>query len=153
MGTLRVPFSRFYGPATTEIFKTGTLVPVFKVQWSKCVQINIPSKTQKLNHGILIWVESAPDCSLESYIEKGLALHMTLLGFTISRDINPTIERLYFDDCSRFMCDLPTGESEPVSMKSFHIAFHGATWYEYYFDAQLVNNYDVYSKLKENLYK
>jgi len=30
-----VPFSRFYGPPTSETLKTGTLVPVFNVQWSK----------------------------------------------------------------------------------------------------------------------
>jgi hypothetical protein len=39
-----------------------------------------------------MWVEAHEDCSLESYINKGLAKHMTLLGLTLARKLNPNIK-------------------------------------------------------------
>jgi hypothetical protein len=121
---------------------------------NKCVQLTVPSRESSLKNGKLVWVKAEEDCSFEKYIEKGLARHMVLLGLTLARDINPDLEKIYLDDMSTFKCDLPDNKSEKVQMKQFHIAFHGATWYEYYFDAKLENEDDrkLYNRLKENLY-
>jgi len=119
---------------------------------NKCVQLLIPCKDSPIKIATLIWVKSEENCSLEKYIEKGLAQHMVLLGLTLAKDINPSLEKVQFDDMSTFKCDLPDNKEYKLQMKTFHIAFHGATWYESYFGAKLVDNYDLYCKLKENLY-
>ena len=136
---------------------------------NKCCQLRIPSrevvekelqlntvkkdrKANKYNEnvdGYLMWVQSDIYCSLEQYIKKGLAQHMVLLGSTIIQDINPLIERVYFLDTSNFTCELPDGKKEKVPMKEFYIAFHGATWYEYNFNARRVVDWGYYLKLKE----
>lgn len=79
---------------------------------------------------------------------------MVLLALTLARDINPLLERIDLEDMSAFTCELPNNKEYKLPMKQFHIAFHGATWYEYYFDAKLNEKYDQdrYLKLKQNLY-
>ncbi len=131
---------------------------------NKCVQITIPSmETIEKRGGIiytdysqdytvdrdayLIWVESNNTCTMEKYIEKGLGQHMVLLGLTLVRDINPLIQRVYLKDTSSFDCELPD-RSVKVSMKDYHLAFYESTWYEHYFNARLVHNYDLYVSLK-----
>ena len=122
---------------------------------NKCVQLSFPSRKSLNKDGTLAWVLAEDDCSFEKYIKKGLAHHMVLLGLTIARDINPTLEKIVLDDMSAFKCDLPDNKSYKVDMRPFHIAFHGSTWYEYYFDAKLENKDErkIYNRLKENLYK
>jgi hypothetical protein len=118
----------------------------------QCVQITVPSRESKKSDAYLMWVEADELCSLERYIEKGLAQHMTLLGLTIAKNINPSLKTIYFKDTSSFKCDLPDETKETVPMKTFHIAFHGATWYEYYFGAKLKTDFKKYIELKQNLY-
>jgi hypothetical protein len=100
----------------------------------------------------LLWVEADENCSLEHYIQKGLARHMTLLGITLAREINPMLKTISFEDTSSFPCALPNETTQRVPMKAFHIAFHGATWYEYYFGAKLQRNHAEYEELKKNLH-
>ncbi len=116
----------------------------------KCVQIKVPAKEE---NGYLMWVEADEDCTLERYIQKGLAQHMTLLGLTIARKLNPRIKTISFEDTSSFLCKLPNNTEIRVPMKAFHIAFHEATWYEYYFDARLKRKHGEYLRLKRNMYK
>lgn len=119
---------------------------------NKCVQLSVPSVYSKSKKGTLVWVKAEENCSFEKYIEKGLAYHMVLLGLTLARDINPALEKITLDDLSGFLCKLPDNKEYKVHMRAFHIAFHGSTWYEYYFKAELVKDYDKYCVLKENLY-
>jgi hypothetical protein len=100
-----------------------------------------------------MWVEADEECTFERYIQKGLAQYMTQLGITLVKKLNPNIKTLSLEDTSSFLCKLPNNKEIRVPMKSFHIAFHGATWYEYYFNAKLKNRYEEYVKLKENMYK
>jgi hypothetical protein len=118
-----------------------------------CVQLKVPSRESGQTEAYLMWVEAHEECSLEKYIEKGLAKQMTLLGLTITRKINPNIKTVSFEDTSSFNCDLPNKIKKQVPMKAFHIAFHEATWYELNFDAQLKHDYERYCKLKKNMYK
>jgi hypothetical protein len=118
----------------------------------QCVQINVPSKESNETEAYLMWVEADERCSLERYIERGLAQHMTLLDLTLARNINKNIKTVYFRDTSSFECELPDGTEKNVPMKTFHIAFHGSTWYEYYFGAKLKRDYNKYCELKQNLY-
>lgn len=118
-----------------------------------CVQLKVPSKESKKTDAYLMWVEAHEDCLLEKYIEKGISKHMVLLGLTLIRKINPNIKTVSFEDTSSFKCKLPNDTEKQVPMKAFHIAFHEATWYEYYFDAQLKQDYNKYCKLKKNMYK
>jgi hypothetical protein len=117
-----------------------------------CVQIRVPSKETKETEAYLLWVGSDENCSLEKYTEKGMAQHMALLGLTIARNINPNITSAYFKDDSSFECKLPDGNQKTVPMKAFHIAFHGSTWYEYYFGANLKKGHEKYLEAKQGLY-
>lgn len=132
----------------------------------KCVQLTVPAIDTQKTTAKLLWVESDENCSLERYIEKGLAQHMTLLGLTFVRLINKNIKTVTFEDTSSFKCDVPeemgflkTTEKIKeenkiqVPMKPFHIAFHNATWYEFYFGAMLEKDYQKYCELKKNMYK
>lgn len=121
-----------------------------------CIQIRVPSKESGESgetDAYLMWVEAGEKCSLETYIETGLAKHMTLIGFTLTRQINTNIKTISFEDTSSFKCDLPDNKKIKVPMKAFYIAFHEATWYESNFGAKLKTNYKEYCKLKKNMYK
>lgn len=119
-------------------------------QKDKCVQILVPTEEGK--EGKLIWVESNGTCYLELTSKNKLMQHLIHLGFTLARKINPLCHRYVFDDCSSFPCELPNGKKYTVSMKPFHIAFHGETWYEKYFGAKLVRGQEEYERGKRNLY-
>ncbi len=119
----------------------------------QCVQIKVPSRESDGNDAYLLWVEADENCSLETYIQKGLAQHMTLIGLTLVRDINPNIKTISFKDTSSFTCELPDNNEIKVPMKAFYIAFHGKTWYEEMFDAKLKYEHDKYCELKYNMYK
>lgn len=118
----------------------------------QCVQINVPARETNKTDALLIWVEADEECSLERYIQKGIAQHMIILGITLVRQINPNIKTISFDDTSSFKCKLPDNTEIKVPMKAFHIAFHGSTWYEYYFDAMLKKDHHVYLESKKNMY-
>lgn len=117
----------------------------------KCFNLRFPSRNVENTDGYLSWIEAHEECGLESFIEKGTAQHMILLGITIARDINPKLTKIYFDDISNITCEFPNKEQK-VPLKPFHIAFNEASWYEYYFDAKLIKDYDKYIKLKMNFY-
>jgi hypothetical protein len=118
----------------------------------KCIQMNVPSIESGKKSGILMWVEKVGSvCSLNITDSKNLSHHALNLALTIARDINPECNRYDFDDCSSFKCQLPD-HVETMSMKPFHIAFHGSTWYEKYFGAKLMKDHDLYERLKLNLY-
>lgn len=120
---------------------------------SKCVQINVPSIESGKKQGTLMWVEKiGPICTLTTKDSHSLSQHTVNLAFTIARDINPLCTRYLLSDCSVFDCTLPGERIKNVPMKPFHIAFHGNTWYEKYFGAKLVKNYNIYERLKMNLY-
>jgi hypothetical protein len=119
---------------------------------TKCVQIIVPGESG-LQEGKLNWVAKiVPECYLTAKDKTKLSQHIVNLAFTIARDINPTCIRYLVDDCSSFPCSLPDGKTQTIPMKSFHIAFHGSTWYEHYFGAKLVQHHETYKRLKLNLY-
>lgn len=119
----------------------------------QCVQLKVPSRETNETDAYLIWVEADENCSLETYIRKGLAQHMTLIGLTLVRQINPNIITVSFKDTSSFMCELPNDTEIKVPMKAFYIAFHGKTWYEEMFDAKLKYDHNKYIELKYNMFK
>ena len=60
----------------------------------KCVQLSIPSVESNKTEGYLMWVEAYENCSLETYIERGLAQHMVLLAIRLARMLNPNLQRI-----------------------------------------------------------
>jgi hypothetical protein len=165
---LQTEYGKFHLKINKYIGRNSGIIESYTIsigsERNKCVQITIPSREMIKNKGniiytvatqdynterdaYLIWVESNDKCTMEQYIERGLSQHMVLLGLTLVKDINPLIKRVYLKDTSSFDCELP-GRSVKVSMKDFHLAFYESTWYEYYFNAKLVHNYDVYTSLK-----
>lgn len=118
---------------------------------SKCLHLTVPGIGRK--EGTLNWVSKMiPECYLDAKDTARLSQHIIQLAFTIGRDINPVCNRYLLDDCSSFPCSLPNGKKHVVPMKPFYIAFHGSTWYEYYFGAKLVYNHEQYERCKLNLY-
>jgi hypothetical protein len=117
----------------------------------KCIQIKVPSPESGKTDADLMWVKSADSCSMEKYSSDGFTQHMVLLGITIARKINQSLAKVTLLDTSSFTCTLPN-RKETVPMKPFHIAFHGDTWYEHYFNAKLEKNHNEYVRLKDNLY-
>ena len=116
----------------------------------KCFNMRFPSPTSNGTEGYLSWVEAHDDCTFEKYIEKGIAQHMIVLGLSIARSMNPKLKIIKFEDISNITCELPNGKEQKIPLKPFHIAFHHATWYEYYFDAKLEKDYEDYVRLKKN---
>ena len=118
-----------------------------------CVQLTVPAKNTGRTDAYLMWVEANENCSLERYKREKISQHMTILGLTIVRKLNSNIKTVSFRDTSSFICELPNDTTKQVPMKIFHLAFHEATWYEYYFNAKLQQNHEEYVKLKKNMYK
>lgn len=116
----------------------------------KCFNMKFPSHTNTDTSGYLSWIESHEECSFETFTNKGISQHIISLGISIARTINPNLTILKLEDNSNFPCKLPNGIERKVPMKPFHLAFHQATWYEYYFDAKLEKNYEEYLELKKN---
>jgi hypothetical protein len=139
---LTAHFDRNTGTLTSYIVNLGT-------RTNKCVQLSVPAPNKSNTTGLLMWVEAGDTCSLETYIKSGLAYHMTLLGITISRQLNPGLTRLHLLDSSTFDCKMPDGTLQPTSMKQFYFAFHGSTWYEELFGAKMLDNHDVYMVKKQ----
>ena len=120
---------------------------------SKCIHLIVPGNLSGVLEGKLNWVAKiVPECYLTAKDKTKLSQHIVNLAFTIARDINPRCTRYLLNDCSSFPCSLPNGTTQVVPMKPFHIAFHGSTWYEYYFGARLEHNHEIYERLKLNLY-
>jgi hypothetical protein len=119
---------------------------------NKCIQLNIPSQENIIKYGKLIWVLRGDDCAIDVQLKDKFTQHSILLGFTIARNINPSLQGVYLDDDSTFNCKLPNGHIQKVSMREFHIAFHKCSWYEYYFDAKLTYGQEDYESLKKNFY-
>lgn len=120
---------------------------------NKCVTISIPSANTAGTNGIIASIEKKSDCSFDTPADNsGFSQHMLLLGLTIARDLNPAVKRFYFDDCSHVECEMPDGKTIAISLRNLNIAFHGASWYEQYFDAKLVDNHAEYRKRMQNLY-
>jgi hypothetical protein len=148
VGVFHFKLSKFTNPRTNLLESYTINLGSYN---KKCVQINVPINDVI---GTLLWVEGkgVNQCSLESFVEKGLAKHMVLLGCTIARDIHPGLARLNLEDCSKFDCEVQDHKIVPVSMKAFHIAFHNATWYEYNFNAILRFEHNLYVELKKNMH-
>ena len=153
---IQTQYGKFRLKFTVSFDRNTNIVQTFIINigsaTKQCVQLKIPTRHTKKTDAYLLWVEADENCSLEQYIQKGLARHMILLGITLAREINPTLKTISFEDTSSFPCELPNETTQRVPMKSFHIAFHGATWYEYYFGAKLQRNHSEYEELKKDLY-
>jgi len=121
---------------------------------TKCIQMDVPSIKNESKYGYLIWVKKNEnkenDCALEIYNETNLTQFMVLLGLTIARDINPTLQGMRLKDDSGFDCDLPNNKTWKVSMREMYIAFHKKSWYEEFFNAKMIHNYNDYILLKKN---
>lgn len=116
----------------------------------KCFNMTVPSLQSNKTESFLSWAEAHDECSFERFINKKVTQHMILLGISIAQSMNPNLKTIQFDDISNITCIFPDGKEQKVPMKPFHLAFHQATWYEYYFDAKLVKDYDSYVALKAN---
>ena len=117
---------------------------------TKCINLTIPSKYTNHRWGNLLFVKGKGVCSIDKHISDKFTQHMVLLSFTIARNLNPNLMGVVLEDESGFMCNLPNGKSIQVAMKDFHLAFHESTWYEYYFDAMIVRDNNIYIDLKAN---
>jgi hypothetical protein len=154
--TVRTANGKFHMKITAAVDRTKKAESFMINIGSKkrqCIQLTVPLKHTGHTDAKLVWVEAHEECSLERYIKEGIAQHMVLLGITMARHINSSIKTIFLDDTNSFMCALPNGKEQKVPMKPFHIAFHEATWYEYYFDAKLKNNHEEYVRLKKNMYR
>lgn len=121
-------------------------------RYNKCITISIPSKSNTTEtSGIIASIEKKDGCSFDT-AQPGFSQHLLLLGLTIARDINPTVKRFTFDDCSHVNCEMPDKTIIPMSLRNLHIAFHGKSWYEYYFDAKRQYNHEEYRKRVMNFY-
>ena len=117
-----------------------------------CMTISVPGRLSQEKNGKIASIEKKDDCSFEASNKPGFSQHLLLLGLTIARDINPSVTKFCFDDCSHVDCEMPDGSTLPISLRNLNIAFHGASWYEQYFNAKLVTGYTEYRRRVENFY-
>jgi hypothetical protein len=125
-------------------------------RYNKCVTISIPSNSTETS-GIIASIEKKDGCAFDTEPphpsrQPGFSQHLLLLGLSVARKLNPAVKRFYFDDCSHVNCEMPDKTIIPISLRNLHIAFHGTSWYEYYFDAKRQHNHEEYRKRVNNLY-
>jgi len=119
---------------------------------TKCITLSVPARHMHDKSGKIASIERKTDCSFETSDKPGFSQHLLLLGLTIARDINPSVTKFYFDDCSHIDCTMPDGSTIPISLRNTNITFHGASWYEQHFGAKLVTGHSEYRRRVENLY-
>jgi hypothetical protein len=101
-----------------------------------CVTISVPYNSNEPMK--LAYVTSEVECTLDNVSPiKGIAtIQMIQLGITIARELSPKPITMELEDCSHFNCSTPHGIKK-MALPSFYIAFHGKTWYEDKFGAQI----------------
>ncbi len=154
---LKTKYGVFYLKLTAEIDRNTEVIKSYVVnlgsRTKKCIQIRIPGPATNDTEGSLIWVEKDESCGLELFNKQNLAQHMTHIGLTVARKINPNLHGLYLYDDSKISCDMPDGSSKLIALKPFYFAFHGSTWYEEKFGAKKYENHDDYLLYKQKLQK
>lgn len=99
-----------------------------------------------------------PECSVETNLEKGGGTEIminTILEYAYN-DVK-TLPIFYFDDMSHIDCiekdvklQPPRKLIMPVNLAFFYIAYHGKTWYEARFNAEMKNK-EKYKKYRNSL--
>ena len=75
-------------------------------------------------------------CSLtDEEIHGEKTIQMTDLGFTILRNMYPSVEEATLIDSAKFLCILPNGLKSPISYKQFFLLLRGRTYYQDRFQA------------------
>jgi hypothetical protein len=94
-----------------------------------CVQIYYDSYT---NTGKLDRLETEKGgCSLSADDIKGeKTIQMTDLGFTILRQLYPSVKEVTLIDSAKFPCTLPDGSRASMSYKQFFLLLKGKTYYQ-----------------------
>jgi hypothetical protein len=122
----------------------GTLISVGGRR--ACVFIKAPNTGDT---GILDTVRTkGQGCEVHNKMIRGDAsVHLVLLAFTVLRSVSPHIRFLELDDRSNIEIDL-NGTLVGMSLASYELLFHQATWYERHFHAILKDETlrKVYSK-------
>ncbi len=75
-------------------------------------------------------------CSLsDEEVHGEKTIQMADLGFSILRDIHPSVEEATLIDSAKFPCTLPDGKKTPISYKQFFLLLKGKTYYQDRFQA------------------
>lgn len=107
---------------------------------NSCVQIGYSVKT---NTARLDWLGTEKGgCEKEDNPIRGpLTIKMTDLGFTILRDLIPSVNPfIQLTDSSTFVCILPNGQKIPMSKQKFNLLLFGKTFYQEAFGAVPMND-------------
>ena len=105
---------------------------------NQCVQIKVMNNTNDTTAELLSVKTSFGDCEIYgTTIRSEKTIHMVLLAITLMRTEFSHISTLKLLDTSSFTCEFENGSKQGVSLTLYEILFHGASWYEKRFGAEL----------------
>jgi hypothetical protein len=126
--------------------------------YDKCVTISYKYKNNIPVEATIPHLLYEPECSIGSTLERGGGSEIMIKTFLRhAHGEVPTINYFKFDDMSKIDC-LPKNMSKspvrklekPVNLAFFSIAYHGHTWYELRFNAEMINK-EQYKKYRDSL--
>lgn len=124
-------------------------------QYDNCVNITIDYEGD--NSAILSYIESEPECALDSFLEDGQGSDMLKGSLQFVNSIFPNMKLFYLDDMSQIECGSnlklgfpPRKKQLPLSLPYLSIATNGKTWYEKYFNAKHRNS-ELYNRYRNGV--
>lgn len=113
----------------------------FGGKYSDCVYVSYGYRKGKPVSAKLPHLTYEPECSLASNLSRGSGTALLLrTALRYAYNAVPSIPIFEFDDMSNIDC---VGASphciQPLNLAYFSIAYHGKTWYEYIFQANMMD--------------
>jgi len=140
-----------------QIYRDRILIHTYKVggDFSDCVNISYLYEDNKPVRVKILHLLYEPECSVGSTLDSGGGTEL-MIKAAINYAYNDvkTLSNFEFEDNSHIDCvvkklnnPLPRKILKPLNLAYFYIAYHGLTWYEARFNAEMID------KTKYKLYK
>lgn len=137
------------------------LIKVGGQKFKECVNITIEYRNEKPYKAKIPHIQSEPECGFAFTLKEGTTPSMIKAAIQYSQFKFNDVILYEFDDGSNIDCEStedkepPRHLQKPFSLAHLYIALHLKTWYEYHFNAEMIDKikFEEYRKAIENLNK
>jgi hypothetical protein len=154
----------FEATTTTTKYEDRIINKLIKIggqKFKECVNITIEYRNGQPYKAKIPHIQSEPECGFAFTLKEGTTPSMIKAAIQYSQYKFNTIMLFEFDDGSNIDCGItedkepPRHLQKPFSLPYLYIALNLKTWYEYHFNAEMIDEkkYKEYRKAIENLNK
>jgi len=127
-------------------------------EYADCVNISYKYKNNKPVKAMIPHLLYEPECAVASLLTKGSGTELMIKrAILYAYNDVPSVPIFEFEDDSNIDCvekqmgkPPPRKTVKPVNLEFFNIAYHGKTWYESRFNAQMIDS-EKYKRYKKSL--